>query len=110
MAAVDEEVGHVLRAVEADEDPFRGPFGRDAQVVLVEPRGFAQRAFGRRVVVPAVGQRHEPGVVAVGFRGVEEAPALVERIDFAGPQRQGPKQQQSEQDISFHDDSGFPQR
>ena len=99
VAAVHEQVGGVLHAVELHEEPFALPLGGHEELALVGGGG-AERRPG---AVPRVGQRHDAGVVAAVLVAEKETPPLVERIDGAC-RRGDARQQQCKQQcgMSFH--------
>ena len=102
MAAVDEQIGHRLHAVEAHEEALGGPLLGDVEVLLVVARGAQERALGQRIGVPAVGQGHVARPVGGVLRLEEEAPPLVQGVDLAGRGRHGGGSQQQKQKVSFH--------
>ena len=102
MAAVHEEVGHGLHAVELHEEPLVGPALGQVHVVLVVSGRLEPEALGLGVGIPAVGQRDVPGIVARILRLEEEAPPLVERENFAGLGREGGDCQEQRCYVSFH--------
>ena len=102
VVAVDEERGDVLHAVELHEDALAAPFGGDAHLVLVVGRGFEEEADGFGVGVPGMGQCDVAGVVARVLRLEEEAPPLVQRVDFTGLRRDAEQHEQQGCCDSFH--------
>ena len=103
VAAVDEDVGDALHAVEFHEEAFRGPLFGDIHAVQVIARCFEPVALGQRIGVPAVGQGYVAGVVG-GALGLEvEAPAFVDGEYLPGADRERYSEHQQHKSYeSFH--------
>ena len=57
MIAVDEDVGHGLHAVDAQDEPLRRPVGRNVEPAhVVARRALVLRVAGQRIEVPRMGQ------------------------------------------------------
>ena len=107
MAAIDEQVGHRLRAVELHEQPPRSPLPGNVNIVLVVARRFEPAPRRAGIGVPGVRQRDMAGVVARVLRLEEETPPFVERIHLARPGRTGGEDEQQSRKDSFHGGTVF---
>ena len=110
MAAIDEQVGHRLRAVELHEQPPRSPLPGNVNIVLVVARRFEPAPRRAGIGVPGVRQRDMAGVVARVLRLEEETPPFVERIHLARPGRTGGEDEQQSRKDSFHGGTVFLNR
>ena len=104
MIAVDEDVGHGLHAVEAQEEPLRRPVGRNVEPAhVVARRALVLRVAGQRIEVPRMGQGDIARVVSAVFAAEIESPVVVETVDLPrGGLRHEGRQHTDQKQITFH--------
>ena len=104
MIAVDEDVGHGLHAVEAQEEPLRRPVGRNVEPAhVVARRALVLRVAGQRIEVPRMGQGDIARVVSAVFAAKIESPVVVETVDLPrGGLRHEGRQHTDQKQITFH--------
>ena len=84
VAAIDEGIGNILHSVEAEEEAFALPLGRNKECALIVGKGATiALATHEGIDIPGVRQRHLASVVARVLLGVEELPTAIQRVYFA---------------------------